>query len=49
VAPYLGIAKSQEPVRRHIHGIETFDVLGGGEYLFIPSFSTLMWLAQKEI
>ena len=26
----------QEPVRRRIHGIETFNVLRGGEYFFLP-------------
>jgi Dyp-type peroxidase family len=33
------------PVRRRIHGIETFNVLRGGEYLFMPSLSALNWLA----
>jgi hypothetical protein len=33
-------------VRRRIHGIETFDVLRGGEYLFMPSLSALRWLAN---
>ena len=28
-----------------IHGIETFNVLRGGEYLFMPSLSALNWLA----
>ena len=27
----------KEPVRRRIHGIETFNVLRGGEYFFMPS------------
>ena len=35
----------KEPVRRRIHGIETFNVLRGGEYLFMPSLSALNWLA----
>jgi Dyp-type peroxidase family len=35
-----------EPVRRRIHGIETFNVLRGGEYLFMPSLSALQWLAD---
>ena len=30
-----------EPVRRRIHGIETFNVLRGGEYFFMPSLSAL--------
>jgi hypothetical protein len=33
------------PVRRRIHGIETFNVLRGGEYLFMPGLSALRWLA----
>jgi len=37
---------SKEPVRRRIHGIETFNVLRGGEYLFRPSLSALRWLAE---
>jgi hypothetical protein len=36
----------REPVRRRIHGIETFNVLRGGEYLFLPSLSALRWLAD---
>lgn len=35
----------KEPVRRRIHGIETFNVLRGGEYFFLPSLSALSWLA----
>lgn len=34
------------PVRRRIHGIETFNVLKGGEYFFLPSISALHWLAN---
>ena len=36
----------KEPVRRRIHGIETFNILKGGEYLFMPSLSALKWLAN---
>lgn len=36
----------QHPVRRRVHGIETFSVLRGGEYLFMPSLSALRWLAD---
>ena len=36
----------KEPVRRRIHGIETFNVLRGGEYFFIPSLSALKWLSD---
>jgi Dyp-type peroxidase family len=35
----------REPVRRRVHGIETFNVLRGGEYFFMPSISALNWLA----
>jgi Dyp-type peroxidase family len=35
----------KEPVRRRVHGIETFNVLRGGEYFFMPSLSALNWLA----
>ena len=38
----------QEPVRRRIHGIETFNVLRGGEYFFMPSLSALRWLGNLE-
>ena len=36
----------QEPVRRRVHGIETFNVLRGGEYFFMPSLSALSWLGN---
>jgi len=36
----------REPVRRRIHGIETFNVLRGGEYFFMPSIGALNWLAN---
>jgi Dyp-type peroxidase family len=36
----------REPVRHRIHGIETFNVLRGGEYFFMPSLSGLRWLAE---
>jgi Dyp-type peroxidase family len=38
----------QAPVRRRIHGIETFNVLRGGEYFFMPSLSALRWLGNLE-
>ena len=34
------------PVRRRVHGIETFNVLRGGEYFFLPSLSALRWLGE---
>ena len=37
-----------EPVRRRIHGIETFNVLRGGEYFFMPSLSALQWLGEER-
>ena len=36
------------PVRRRIHGIQTFNVLKGGEYFFMPSLSALGWIASEE-
>ena len=36
------------PVRRRIHGIQTFNVLRGGEYMFMPSLSALRWLTDPE-
>ena len=36
----------QVPVRRRIHGIETFNVPRGGEYLIMPSLSALRWIAE---
>ena len=36
----------QDPVRRRVHGIETFNVLRGGEYFFMPSLSALRWLSE---
>jgi hypothetical protein len=39
-------SRFQEPVRRRIHGIETFNALRGGEYFFMPSLSALKWLGD---
>jgi len=36
----------KEPVRRRVRGIETFNVLRGGEYFFMPSISALQWIAD---
>jgi deferrochelatase/peroxidase EfeB len=38
----------EEPVRRRIHGIQTFNVLRGGEYFFMPSLSALRWLGEEH-
>jgi deferrochelatase/peroxidase EfeB len=38
----------KEPVRRRVHGIETFNVLRGGEYFFLPSLSALKWLGELK-
>jgi hypothetical protein len=37
----------KQPVRHRIHGIETFNVLRGGEYVFVPSITALNWLADR--
>jgi deferrochelatase/peroxidase EfeB len=36
----------KDPVRKLVRGIETFNVLRGGEYFFMPSISALKWLAD---
>jgi len=53
--PIIGLQKEdatftipKEPVRRRFHGIQTFNVLRGGEYFFLPSLSALNWLAHRE-
>jgi deferrochelatase/peroxidase EfeB len=38
----------QAPVRRRIRGIQTFNVLRGGEYFFMPSLSALQWIAKER-
>jgi Dyp-type peroxidase family len=38
----------KEPVRRRVHSIDTFNVLRGGEYFFMPSLSALKWLADLQ-
>jgi Dyp-type peroxidase family len=38
----------KEPVRRRLHSIETFNVLRGGEYFFMPSLSALKWLGDLQ-
>jgi Dyp-type peroxidase family len=38
----------QDPVRRRIHGVETFNVLRGGEYFFLPSLTALAWLGKER-
>ena len=53
--PILGLQEKgatftipKDPVRRRVHGIETFNVLRGGEYFFMPSLSALRWLADLK-
>jgi len=36
----------RQPVRRRVHGLETFNVLRGGEYFFMPSLSALKWIGR---
>src|ERR1700759_4231701 len=36
----------RDPVRHRIHGIQTFNVLRGGEYFFMPSLSALRWIGS---
>jgi hypothetical protein len=39
----------KEPVRRRVHGLQTFNLLRGGEYRFMPSLRALKWLAELTI
>jgi hypothetical protein len=36
----------KKPVRSRIHGVQTFNAVRGGEYLFMPRLSALKWLAE---
>jgi Dyp-type peroxidase family len=36
----------QQPVRRRVDGVTTFNRLRGGEYLFMPSLNALRWIGQ---
>jgi len=36
------------PVRHRVHGIETFNVLIGGEYFFMPSLTALDWIGKER-
>ena len=36
------------PVRQRVHSIQTFNVLRGGEYFFMPSLSALKWLGDLK-
>lgn len=36
----------QAPARKRIDAVQTFNVLKGGEYLFLPSLSALKWLSE---
>ncbi|HEY6729650.1 MAG TPA: hypothetical protein VI039_01360 [Solirubrobacterales bacterium] len=54
--PIAGLQKNgetytipQHPVRRRIHGVETFNVLRGGEYFFLPSLSALKWIGDLDM
>ena len=36
------------PVRKRMRGIQTFNVLKGGEYFFMPSLTALNWIAGED-
>ena len=42
------VAIPNHPTRRRLHGIETFNVLRGGEYFFPPSLSAMRWLGEEH-
>ena len=51
--PIVGLQKEggtftipRAPVRHRVHGVQTFNVLRGGEYMFMPSLSALKWLGD---
>ena len=41
---YFTVPSKEE--RKRIHGVKTFNVMQGGEYLFIPSIDALTWIAN---
>jgi hypothetical protein len=38
----------RQPVRRRIHGIESFNLLRGGDHFFVPSITGLNWIATLQ-
>ena len=36
----------QEPARKRVNGVTTFNRLMGGEYLFMPSLTALRWIGE---
>ncbi|WP_261665171.1 hypothetical protein [Deinococcus sp. Marseille-Q6407] len=44
----LSFTLPKEPVRERLRGMETFNQLRGGEYLFMPSLSALKWLSELK-
>jgi Dyp-type peroxidase family len=37
-----------KPIRKRLAGIQTFNILKGGEYLFMPSLPALRWIAEQQ-
>lgn len=35
-----------EPTRRRVHGVTTFNRMAGGEYMFMPSLTALRWIGS---
>jgi hypothetical protein len=46
LSPHVSTLDLHESVRRRVHGIDTFNVLRGGEYVFMPSLSALRWIGR---
>lgn len=44
--PDLTFTVPHHPVRQRHAGMDTFNVLRGGEYFFLPSLSALRWIAE---
>lgn len=38
----------QDPLRRRYANLETFNVLRGGEYFFVPGLPAIDWLSQPQ-
>ena len=50
--PMLGVQKDglftkpDDPLIKRYHGLQTYNIMKGGEYCFIPSLSALKWISE---
>ncbi|AKJ30186.1 Dyp-type peroxidase [Caldimonas brevitalea] len=47
-SPQSTFTLPRKPVRQRLRDLRTFNVLRGGEYLFMPGLSALRWLAEEQ-